>query len=65
MDEAVGLVVAALSAGAGAGLQDSASAAVRDAYSGLRKLVAGPVHGVALVWTVSRQDRCGTYREVT
>lgn len=38
MDE-ISLVVTALSAGAGAGLGDAASAAVTDAYAGLRDLV--------------------------
>lgn len=36
--DAVGLVVNALSAGVGAGVKDTASAAVRDAYAALRDL---------------------------
>src|SRR4051812_39466464 len=36
---AVELITAALAAGAGAGLKDSASTAVRDAYAGLRDLL--------------------------
>jgi hypothetical protein len=44
MDE-VSLVVTALSAGAGAGLKDAASSAVKDAYTGLRELVRGTLAG--------------------
>jgi hypothetical protein len=36
---AVEVIAAALAAGAGAGLQDTASAAVRDAYTGLKDLL--------------------------
>lgn len=43
----VTLVVAALAAGSAAGLKDTASAAVKDAYNGLKGLVRGRLAGRA------------------
>ncbi|MFE6176286.1 hypothetical protein [Streptomyces sp. NPDC056464] len=43
--EAVSLVLGALAAGGAQGLQDTASAAVQEAYARLRGLLAGRVHG--------------------
>ncbi|MGW7406082.1 hypothetical protein ACWGI9_20515 [Streptomyces sp. NPDC054833] len=43
--EAASVVVGALAAGGAQGLQDAASAAVRDAYTRLRDLVAGRFRG--------------------
>lgn len=40
---AIEVITAALAAGAGAGLKDTASAAVRDAYTGLKDLLKGRV----------------------
>lgn len=41
----VSLIVAALVAGASAGLKDTASSAIKDAYNGFKKLVGGKLAG--------------------
>jgi hypothetical protein len=48
----ISVIVAALTAGAGAGLKDTASHAVKDAYGVLRELVRGRLRGRSVAQTV-------------
>jgi hypothetical protein len=52
----VSLIVSALALGAGAGLRESASVAVKDAYAGLKRLLTSRYHDLDLTSLERRPD---------
>ncbi|MEV6279664.1 hypothetical protein [Nocardia sp. NPDC051832] len=56
MDPVTAVVVSAIAAGAAAGLGDTASQAVKDAYSGLKRLISGRYQGVDVAVVERKPD---------